>query len=301
MSLIESGSSIGTFQACPKKYDYKYNHLLETKGYKSSLGVGSMIHGIAEEHNGGNENAFLDAIRSTNVPDDAIDRFTADKEFASRVGRAWFDYWDSNTSSLASRGLEFLGVEKEWRMEMGPNFLVGKSDGRVKHLGLGKNFVYELKTAADRERDSYIKMLQINAQISNNVLAFINEGNECAGVIYDIIWKPALRKRVNETEAELSRRIATTIETNPENYFDRVLLYVDASRLKSNAMDTGVTLLAMQHIKQLNYYPRNTHNCKQFGSTCEFFDMCSTNSDDMKIMFKKREKRLPELSEEIQK
>lgn len=306
--LTETGSSLATFATCPRKYDYKYNKMLEPKGYPSAMVVGSIVHAIAEDnHNGkGQEspNAYdqtISDMRKRYPSDELAPRLKADIKYATRVGHAWASYWNKVGGELGNANLDWIQVEREWGFQVNANRIVGKSDGYLKHKSLGKSFLYELKTAADRDRESYLTMLQANAQINNNAISLIEEGKPCDGIIYDIIWKPALRQKVAETEDQFHDRVISTIEAEPGEYFSRIMIYRSGKALQDHAVDLLAQLDSIKLASESRYFYRNTGSCRQYFSTCPYFEMCVDNNGEMESFYEKRPRRHSELSEELQK
>lgn len=310
MTVVESGSSLGTYLSCPRKYYYRYVQRLDSGSYSSPLVIGSIIHGVAEDTHKGDLTAtactkvieeFGNKLKETD--DKLLPRFINDVRYATRVGKAWRAYWchPDNTNDLRSGNLDFIAVEREWRFNVNLNAdLAGKSDGYLFHNQLKKHFLYELKTAADRDREGYIHGLQQNAQINNNLLSLKGDKLPCDGVLYDIIWKPGLRIKVNETEDQLVDRIIDTICENPEKYFQRVLIFRSGEKLDHHITDLRQQMDSLLASHKSQSWYRNTGSCKLYNTQCQYFEMCVDNNGDMEESFTKRERKLGELSPAIQ-
>lgn len=272
MSNKESGSSISTWLTCPKRYEYEY-----VKGYQQpqsdALSFGTEIHKYAEAANKGGL-VLTDA-----------------KE--SKIVEKWHKYWSASSSIYKAQNLEFLDVESEWSMDLDEYELVGKRDGYVKHSS-GKHFLYELKTAAFRDVDTYMRLLESNAQISNNMLALDREGKPVDGAIYDIIWKPAIRQKKHETNEEFEQRYVDEFD-NGDKYFARTVIFRKASHIVRHVSDLAQVLESMQHPAY-----RNTTSCMKYNKLCPFFDACVDDDDSKLEGFEKKDRKHVELSEAIQ-
>lgn len=312
---IESGSSLSTFRTCARKYSYTYEDLLEPVGYPPNLIYGSLIHAeIAERNSVGigaieverltRENLeFLNTTRNKYPLDGQ--RLISDQALARGVANEWGFYWLKDQTNLSQGQLIFQDVEKEWSLPLVNGTHVGKRDGLVRHRTWDKLFLYELKTASDRSEDNYIQRLRIDHQISSNLLALREQGLPVAGVIYDIIWKPALRKKKanktnaqDETDQEFNARIIEEYKTTPENYFQRVVVERDPKELnlwKEELEEQFCTLNA----QKVRY--RNPSACMTFGKLCPFFSLCDSSDprppEEIRAQFNTRPRKLTELQE----
>lgn len=272
-SNAESGSSIGTWLVCPKKYEYAY-----VKGFRSppteALNFGSEIHRYVELANSG-----------MNVEPES-------KE--AKIVIKWSDYWRRSNSQYSTKNLEFLDVEGEWKIDVNGKELVGKRDGYIKHKS-GKCFLYELKTATAREQDQYIRLLESNDQINNNVLALQQEGKQVDGTIYDIIWKPLIRQKKAETEEDFTQRFVDEFDDG-DKCFTRLVVLRKKETLENHYKELSIIMSAMKTTPVF----RNTTGCRHYNRLCPYFDACMEDNDDMLEGFEKKTKKHSELSEEIQ-
>ncbi len=304
--MIESGSSIQTFLTCPKLYWFKYVQLLSTRSYSSALGFGTFLHAMVESVNGGRsagaEEELVRLLGST-APE-CRDQIEADHRLASAFFGLWRSRW-SGAHPHANDQFEFIASEKEWGFSVGSDTHVGKSDGVVRHKQSGAVFLYELKTAADRARESYVHKLEIDRQVSSNILALKREGIEVQGVLYDVVWKPALRKLVgrktkpDETNEEFSDRMVATVSAEPDNYFERTIVYRSDRLLADHERDlfTQFDMIARAHERG---FARNTGSCDQWGRLCPFFSACLEGNEELQSLYAQKDRKLPELSKEIQ-
>ncbi len=307
--MIESNSSIGAFLTCPAKYNFTYNERLEGTGYMQALVYGSFVHAFIERLKGGNPEAPARAMeevitRLANGSKESFERgqdmALSDFAMAEKVADIWDLHWKGHDGYFTQSQMEFSETEGEWRMDAGPErTLVGKRDGLIHHKGFDKFFLHEIKTSGEPDRETYKHKLQLDRQISVNIEAIRRAGKRCDGVIYDIIWKPALRLKKNETEAELAARKLEAIKENPANYFERLMVYRTDAELSGAMNDLGLQFGMMEHAKQMGY-ARNQGSCEKFGKLCQFFTLCLDNQPEARANFIVRDKRLPELSSEVQ-
>lgn len=303
---VESGSSLGTFRACPKKYEFMYREMLEPQGYSKSMGYGSFIHlyraifhAKRSKQQGLIQEAHLDLDRyresvlsKANGKEEDVLQIERDEKLAQRVIGVYESYWGTSVSPLSENDLMWLEIEKEWKFNIGDDTHRGKRDGLVKSLNYDKTFLYELKTATDRDRDEYLAALQQDYQINSNLLALQNEGVKASGVLYDIIWKPGLRLKKDETLEQMNDRILECYITDPAKYFQRLLIARTESRLAEYKSELSAQFHA---IDSTGLFYRNPSNCRTYGSLCPFFGLCMDGQEEQRANFKKRDTKFPEL------
>src|ERR1035437_4111522 len=157
---IESGSSLQTFNDCPRKYQYRYEKLLDGKGYSSALGLGSLVHAYTEVWSGkGRADAVAQEFKAIK---DRIDpeqwaQLEMDLKKAAGIHSSWLAAWSAE-HPFGNDKWEWLYSEQEFTFPVNEDgdLHAGKMDGIIRHKEWDKVFVYEMKTAADREHDSYV-------------------------------------------------------------------------------------------------------------------------------------------------
>lgn len=281
---------------------YSYEQLLEPRGYSSSLGLGSLVHAFIEADRGGRPMAFQEELDSMKAryADEFMAAIDLDFLAAKDIFRAWSAHWALDLP-FGNGKFEWVKTEAEWSLPVNANFtLVGKSDGLVKHLEWGSYFLYELKTAADRDRETYIHDLEMNRQVTNNILAWRERGYDVQGALYDIIWKPAVRARKDETEADVKRRMVGLIAEKPLEQLERRIVYRNDRVTADHMTDVAVTAEMLARCRADKTWPRFTGSCRKYNQLCPYWSMCLEGNEEMESLYGKREKKLPELSKEIQ-
>lgn len=307
--LMESGSSLGTFLDCPKKYEFSYIKRLSSRSYSQALGFGSLLHAFLEAHwkKQPDSQAVQECLRQLNTSHNEIDhdKIKRDHALASVVADSWKKMWAGTFTDLHNDKLSAVSVEKEWALTGGDRSYVGKSDGIMFHAGYGGHFLYELKTSGSTNRESYKHNLELNRQINGNLVAMIDAGLKPLGVIYDIVWKPALRLKKEETEEQLSQRIAEEYKSFPFKYFERIMVFRSDKDLEDFEMDLSAQFRALRYVIEGSRFYRNTNSCEKYGKLCPYFNLCMEDkggdtSELEALMFNKREKKLPEISDGFQ-
>lgn len=310
MKTIESCSSIGTYQSCQKLYFYKYEKLLESRGYSSALTLGSFVHAEIERLSGkGRPDAIEQELKAQleRSVEEFHGQIKADYDTAKQIARLWSIHWEGTGSGFSSGHFEWQDAECEWKFPIGNISHVGKRDGLIHHKQWNKSFLYELKTATVTGAESYFNRLEMDRQISSNILALINTGIKVDGVLYDVIFKPAIRlltgrkTKPDETNEEFAARFVEAMATDRPRYFQRQIIYRTKQQLEEHLSDLHHTLSQMEESRAKAAWPRSTGACENFGRLCPFFSMCLGAGAEAELMegFSKRTKKLPELSEEL--
>lgn len=306
--MIESNSSIGTFMTCPKLYQFKYIQLLRSLGYSSAMGIGTFLHAQVESYGGGSAEALIREIeRMMKDSPDFVEAITEDARFAQDFFTLWRQRWDGD-HPFGNAKFEWVDSEAEWAFNVteAGDKLAGKRDGLVRHKEWGSLFLYELKTATDRDRDGYIGRLEIDSQVSSNILALRKAGLDVQGVLYDVAWKPAIRLKTgrktmpDETVREFHDRMIEAIKENPEEFFQRQIIYRNDNVLKFHEEDLVSQMATIKEAHARNHFHRNTKSCNDYGRLCQFFSVCIENKPELESLYARKTRKLPELSKEIQ-
>lgn len=312
---IETTSSLNTFSTCARKYKHAYIDRLQSPSYSSALGLGTFVHAFAETLKpGGNLAAADQAVQAelnkyknqqSDVYEETCLQIADDFEFARALTPIWWKHWNDRSDYLSNEVLQFKETEKEWSFKVNDDaMLVGKRDGILFHETFQKNFLHEIKTSGDNDRDTYKHKLQMERQISNNVQAIRQEGRQCDGVLYDIIWKPRLIRGINrktkpdETLEEFRARKIADVKERPEHYFERILVYRSERDMKQ-AMENVVNQFGMLAAGASFGYPRNEAACENWGRLCPYFTQCMDGEQPQGFI--ERDVKFPEISSEFQK
>lgn len=259
-----SHSRASTFLTCPRKYKYSYIDNREPIEPDEVLEFGTAWHGLLEAHYKG---LGVPALRP-NPAKKLTKHSTAFLNRAYDLYRGFHQPFD-----------EVLMVEEEREVPLGPDVLVCRFDGLVRHAG--EVWVLEIKTtSSDISPGSYYwERLVLNQQVSWYLLAATQLGHKPAGVIYDVLRKPNLRRGKNETADEFTSRCLTDLNRYPEKYFARETI----TRTNTELLEAETNLHEIAKLCEAGVYPQNTSACFNFGRQCEFGPVCGREaslSDD---------------------
>jgi hypothetical protein len=309
---VESGSSLSVFRDCPARYKYQVEERLNPPGYSRALGFGDFVHkyrAIFHAKRVGAEETIraqqaLDSLR-TRLCDQYRDRsetleeISFDETLARHAVDEWSAYWQVNGDQFCEDKLDWQEIEKEWSIPiLGQNQHVGIRDGYVRHRSWDKYFLYELKTSKESDQEAYRARLQLDHQISSNLLALRTTGYPSAGVLYDIIWKPDLRRGTNrktkpdESLDEFMGRMIAEYKARPAELFERKVFYRTDAELDAYLPELEEQFKGII-TQEIRY--KNTSACKSWGSLCPFFQLCcNPESQEVRAQFNVRDQKLAE-------
>lgn len=296
-----TNSSLGTFAACPRKYDLRYNlKLTRTDGEGSeALAVGSLwhlAHAAAAKH-----------PEDANLPYTLIAQRAPSPLWAEKLSRlfaAYKWYWEkSDRIKIIEPEHQFAFELPGWIRMRGSIDAVVEIDGRIG--------IMERKTTSDdlNAGSAYWDRLKLDRQVG---IYALGTPTPPAFILYDVVRKPSIRpksipaKEVNRMRAEAQNqghalyygesftpdevasailqdqetirmygaRLTSEIGNEPDRYFGRrevVRTDGDLERLRYDIFDLVETIN-----RGVRY--RNPDACDAFG-TCEFFNLCHSNVD----------------------
>ncbi len=300
-------SEVRSFLRCRRAHHYRYRLRVRPIETSAALRFGTLIHAGLEamwrawlEGFGGDDvlSASLDAVQAEA---DAFDRVKAEE-----LLRGYYLRW-------RDADLEVLGVEVEFRSAItnpatGARSrtydLGGKIDAIVRELATGRVLIVEHKTTSEDATigSAYWRRLRLDPQVSNYLVGARAIGHEATSCLYDVLAKVSLRpyketpdpeKRFvtdkvtklqrldarqhdhDETPEEFRARVRASIAEDSEGYFSRGEVVRSEEDEQDAAFDVWNVAREVRDAERGMRFPRNPAACSSFGSTCEYFDVCS--------------------------
>lgn len=162
----------------------------------------------------------------------------------------------------------------------------GFIDGRINSRTLVENKLKGQWTAADEQS------LLLDDQITGYIATYSQQFDVPVEEIeyeYHVTRKPGLRIKKTETDEQFLERCKADILDRPDHYF----IFVDTAYTKRTAEqieewwdDTASAAVDMRECRSSETWRKNTGSCKQFGSLCDFFAICSASSDEVQGVIK---------------
>lgn len=296
-------SALSTFRECPRKYQFAYEMQRVRRREGTALVLGKALHGSLEawwKGNGSLEAAVEwlqqnavgleepDACRITamiqhyrppvNLQPITGPRVTADplsfdfeqvaRDAEIETQQSWPEY-------------EVIGTEVPFTVEIenprtgrkSQRFLLsGKVDGLLRRRDDGSVWVLEHKSTSDEIRGfgPYWQRLQVDSQVAFYVLA-----HGAAGVLYDVLRKPVLKPRGNETMDQFTWRCQEAIAEDRERYYQFREVRKTAADIRDAAEDLWQQAQMLGHSRRFGFFPRNSNSCRSLWGNCPFLDVCT--------------------------
>lgn len=271
-------SSIKTLRRCPYMYKLSYVDKIKESTHSEALNFGSMFHDALEHGE----------VRQPGYTYMLPEEFALLQKKVTALYVGYTRYW-GDTFETVDRELEFS-------VDIGhPVYkLAGKID-RVIKSGNGYAVLETKTTGSDIKPGSdYWKQLRNDPQVTTYAYALTQLGYPCNEIQYDVIKRPTINVRKNDTVDEYIARLCKDITSRPEFYFQRTSvprLDDDFKRFKEDTyMEAEV--LALRESQGL--FPRSAQ-CRQ-PFKCRFIDICNSPDDALPGGFYYAEKQHSELS-----
>ena len=155
---------------------------------------------------------------------------------------------------------------------------VGRVDGRVKWND--HYWLREYKTTGLSQR-----MFEQRAAISSQCTGYVygverQHQHPIAGVIYDVVKRPLLRKRMDETAEKFGMRIQMDYATRPQFYHLRYAAYRTTNEVALFENDLMSLVKDIREKKKTGRWNRNTGACYNYNSECPYKKICFCDKPD---------------------
>jgi hypothetical protein len=303
-----SVSAIRVFQACPRKYEYKYCYSIEGKEPPDEKqAFGTAFHKAIELNiaKPPSDWSVAEATLGLDIDQGAL--------VAGTVA-AYGLYWGGELTYRAAE-LELTAGLRNPRIR-----LLAIVDGLAENSA-GRTVLVEHKTTESDLRPGgwYWEKLVLDQQASAYLWAAAQNGIHPDEVVWDAIKRPKLERRVMaippeyyaragkygkagdvkpgtglpaETPTEFACRVRDTIMQAPSVYFQRAPVVRMQDEIEAAVTDMeaiGEQILASWDRRR---FPRNPSSCLAYGRKCEYWNVCAggtTLADD--TLFQVRTKR----------
>ncbi len=189
----------------------------------------------------------------------------------------YFKHWHED---FTSRKKTYLAVEESFRVNIPGTTtgLRGKRDGvYVGHDG--NMWLLEHKTKSQISEDSITQTIGRDFQNLLYIYTYYLEtGRKLSGVLYDVIRKTSLKKKVNETLGQYALRIGEDTASRPEFYFMRFEAAIPWSRVEkfAEALSREAAKFTAWWEQDEDLDLENTSSCWAFNSACPYMGYCDS-------------------------
>lgn len=278
-----SQSAMKTFMTCRRKWMLSIAGL-EKKGMQINTHFGSIVHemldlvyqnlkDLPQEKVGPFVRKELERYLEENKDEIFIttQQNDTEKEMAIAITTAYFSFYAQDRK-------QFIESRPEYEFSITYNGvkLRGKIDGVFIKRNTKK---YQMEHKTKSRWDEELGLLMLNFDFQN--LMYTNaeetESRELVdGILYNIIRKPQLRQKKNESAKEFIERIVKDIALRPEWYFNRYeITYSPRDKAKFKEQLDGVLEEMELFIDGKLPDLQNTAQC-QAPYRCEFLSICSS-------------------------
>ena len=271
-----TASGLATLTSCMRKYFLRYELGLQHNSEAAALTFGSAWHRAMESrwHGKSAEEALSDAVGEIQPLDEL--------QVATLTGllTGYYKCYDHDPIKELQSEQEFL-----FPLAGSRTFdVAGKIDGLGIHED-GRPLLLEHKTTSDSvEPDSdYWLRLRCNSQIHQYVHAARTCGTNVELILYDVVRKPSIRQKANETVEEYGQRLTEDAITRPEFYFARRevgVLDQDIEEFIVQRLELARLILALRRASQKTAKPSQAwpRNCSAMSCRmCDFSSFCLQN------------------------
>lgn len=272
-----SNNSASIARSCWMKFKFNYVDSLRPIKKDRALTLGEVVHSSFDQfYLGTSHNDILQRINDSydiqikmcspeEKEDLTIDKWTA---------LGMFEFYPVNLSVFQS-----ITTEVEFKVPLCRGVkLVGRVDGDV--LQSNNNWVRELKTTS-----TPLKQFKARSDVSYQVSGYkyaleYLTGKKYQGVMFDVIRKPRLYKRQDDTADTFGKRIyqdyaATKLDSVKRlSYYDRHYSYRNEYQMECFKSDMIKIAKEIRARKKKNDWMRNPDACFLYNRLCEYAPIC---------------------------
>ena len=289
--LKVSHSRLSTFRGCPWKYKLKYeDELIPIRQYAKAVTIGSVVHDAFYLHH---NKVPAETIRK--YMNSCFDKALSEAELVDQedytiarwIALGMFSHYpwynDKNTSIVAE---EYFSTKIA---NMRGVRLVGYIDRIIttdKCVMIG-----ETKTTG-MNASMFDNRCQVSDQAATYIYGARSVGIPASGVEYEVIKRPALRKRQDENADDFGQRLFLDYgDPNKKSmYYRRHTTYRNDEVLALYERDLVKTVKELRWMRKENAWYRNTDECFNYNRECPYRKICFTNKPDtltLELFFKK--------------
>lgn len=246
--------------SCRQKFDYRYNRCIVPVENMTALSFGSGVHtGLETWFKTGDAKLAVEMTSRADLSD-------VDNAKAQALVDGYCYHYDTEAFTVIDIEHEFATPltnpttgrkSRTWELS-------GKIDGIIEQDG--ELFILEHKTTSKADGD-YLDRIEIDMQLVFYALAVQETfGRPVAGALYDILEKPAIRLKTNETIEAFKARLHDDI--THENYVRRLIRFAPGFLTQRHKMIWAVC----REIAHGTVCP-NTSECLKYGA-CPYLRLC---------------------------
>jgi len=285
--LQVSNTSTSLARACWQKYMFSYKLGLKPREKAPPVTIGTVVHdGFHRRYQGDDLNKVLHNVHSefTTAILNCSPEVEEDLILGKHTALGMLEFYPESLLNFES-----IESEKSFSVPLVDDImLMGRIDGEV--VDQHQNWLRELKTTGlalqpfkGRQNCSYQSSIYLYGMT-------ITTGKQYEGVMYDVIRKPKLEKRVAEDAEQFGKRIyedyasTTTNVKKRRSYFERMFIYRSKFQMECFQEDIKKLALEMKRRLQDNDFYRNPDACWLWNRQCEYSPICWKKDWDQSLV-----------------
>lgn len=265
---------------CRESVYIAYVQGLEKPSLSAPLFYGSLVHGVLEKHYNGDcrkLTILVDEVVNEIHPVGFVNTFEDYVALAEVVLAEYMRFYKHEDR-------KFKWIQTEHQFDI-PYKLPSGAESRMRGMidGVftqkGKVWLLETKTASMVNESVLMDRLSFDMQIGfylNVVRQMIKRTP--AGVVYNILRKPLLRKSVKENERAYIERCRRDIASRPDWYFIRYEIRVTKREQQRWIREFNDILADLEEWFQGRGHYRNSGNCDGKYGSCPYLPICSSGN-----------------------
>jgi hypothetical protein len=298
-------SKMNKFKVCRKQFDFAYNQRLKKVEEDKKLVIGRAVHrGLDRLYTGKSLQAVFDDVDAIfeDFAEGKFEEETEDqwliKEKIKRILRGYEEI--VLPGDKKNKDFQVLDTEPEFAMnfadEDGNNHVL---KGKVDMVLETTNGIWlvEHKTAQQWSDSNNLKLDEQGTTYIVSAESALDE--PVNGIMYNIIRKPSIRPRKNESNEEYLDRLVEDMHDRPEFYFFREES-TRSTQQKRDLIDDLKHIAAIDEREDTRYYRNPSYLANnKCNWMCPFTDICIEYDDELvKMEYEKREKEHEELEDD---
>jgi hypothetical protein len=264
---VVSNTEISIFLQCARKWYFSYGLKRAPRIKRDALTKGLKVHKVVGALHRGEAMPYLEgepALRAL-----------------LRGYRMW---WGSTQPNGAYQDNTFRcdRTDVRFQVELDGIFIVGEFDGVGSNSGTPALIEHKSSSEDITPGSSYWQKVALtDRQVSIYLAAAASLKLGQTEVLYDVLGKPKLRLKKDESEEDFEIRVLEAIMESPEKYYQRATIVRLEHEHEDHMRDIRGVVHLMQATRQAGTYPRNVDSCFKYGAPCEFYAVCGTGVDIM--------------------
>jgi hypothetical protein len=250
-----SVSSADCWQACPRKFYFRYQMRREPCDEAAELVFGKAWHSFrdGQPNTRSLEGAELLKLRVMN--------------------ECYVKHWKD-------RPLDILAYEEEFSL---PAFDGNRLDpdihvhGRIDARNASCLIEYKTTSSYIDAGSVYWERVLDDRQIQTYLGALWSAGHTYNEVLYDVARKPMIKRKAKESLEDYGKRLHETIEADPGAYFQRRTFTFTEEQVADTWRDLYTVATQIPGTPEKADYPKAPRSCWAYGRACEYLDVCRGN------------------------